>query len=63
MKKKQGATMQKKPKRFLKRSNPVMIRFNDVELKEYQLRVKRSGLSHVEFCRRKILDVPIANIK
>lgn len=62
MKKEQGVKVQKKKKRFLKRSNPIMIRFSDDELKEYQKRVKRSGLSHVEFCRRKVLDVPIANI-
>jgi hypothetical protein len=54
--------MKKQPKKktqFLKRSNPVMIRFNDAELREFNSRAKRSGLSRVEFGRRKILNVPL----
>ncbi len=55
--------MKKKTKgQYLKRPNRFMLRFNDSELREFKSRAKRSGLSQVEYGRRKILDVPIADI-
>ncbi len=55
--------MRKKTKRqFLKRPLRFMLRFSDKELREFRMSAKRSGLSQVEFGRRKILDIPMAEI-
>ena len=49
-------------KQFLKRPERFMVRFSREELKACRTRAQQSGLSQVEYCRRKILDIPIAEI-
>ncbi len=52
----------KKIKLFLKRPKRFMIRFSDKELRSFRAMAERCGISQVEFARRKILDIPIAEI-
>lgn len=53
--------MNKKRKdQFLKRPIRAMMRFDKKELREVDARAKRAGLSRVEYGRRKMLDLPIA---
>ncbi len=55
--------MRKRQKnQFLKRPRRFMLRFNASELRDYRDRAKRCGLSQVEYGRRKILDIPVAEI-
>ncbi len=55
--------MRKKAKsQFLNRPIRVMLRFNKKEVRQVNERVKCSGLSRTEYGRRKILDIPIAEI-
>ncbi len=61
MKKRREGVMRKKAKnQFLKRPLRFMLRFDKAELREYKARAKRAGMSMVEYGRRKILDIPIA---
>jgi hypothetical protein len=56
--------MSKKRKaQFLKRPIRTIFRFNKKELREVEQRAKRAGLSRVEYGRRKMLDLPIADIE
>ncbi len=59
-----GTSMKRRKakKQFLKRPKRFMLRFNDAELRAFRASAKRAGLSQVEFGRRKILDIPIAEI-
>lgn len=50
----------KKKDQFLKRPIRAMMRFDKKELREIDARAKRAGLSRVEYGRRKMLDLPIA---
>lgn len=55
--------MKKKSKdQFLKRPRRFMLRFNDAELRDYRSRARKSGLSQVEYGRRKILDIPVVEV-
>lgn len=47
---------------FLKRPKRFMLRFDAAELREFRERAKRTGLSQVEYGRRKILDQPVLDI-
>lgn len=51
-----------KKKQFLKRSLRFMIRFNKSELRKFKSRAKESGLSQVEYGRRRILEIPIVMV-
>ncbi len=63
MKKTGGKKMSKKSRgQFLKRPLRFMVRFNQAEIREAKNRAKRTGLSMSEFCRRKILDQPAADL-
>lgn len=52
----------KKKKQFLKRPLRFMLRLNKKEMSSFRSQAKAARLSQVEYGRRKILGIPIAEV-
>ena len=47
----------------LKRPKPFLLRFNEREKRELEIRAGEAHLSMVEYCRRKVFDVPFSVVE